>query len=211
MLQRTLSRYVAMTLTVGIVTLLANSLHPATASAFTWSNYRWWSAQADFTMTANIINRGWAIQTWNAIGNWNSTGTFYFNYNASTGNYIDYAPYYPCGNEGSYAVARRYPDWTGFYLGAFNITINSGCGIPFYDGTQGPYVPFNYLDLNTVLKHELGHGLGLCHSGYPWYQATMASQIPFGVALIIQQDDLNGANFMYHGGSTPPDAYYCRP
>lgn len=52
----------------------------------------------------------------------------------------------------------------GSYITQFDLIVNDYSGFAWYDGTQAPTLPSNYFDLKSVLRHELGHALGLCHS-----------------------------------------------
>ena len=71
--------------------------------------------------------------------------------------------------------------------------------------TGGLPVPAGMFDLETVHLHELGHGLGLSHSGVGG--AVMYPSVGAGQAKrVLHQDDVDGVTFIYPGGSPPPTA-----
>ena len=66
-------------------------------------------------------------------------------------------------------------------------------------------VPPGSFDLETVNLHELGHGLGLSHSGVGG--AVMYPSVGAGQAKrVLHQDDVDGVSFLYPGGSPAPTA-----
>ena len=71
--------------------------------------------------------------------------------------------------------------------------------------TGGLPVPAGMFDLETVNLHELGHGLGLSHSGTSG--AVMYPSVGAGQAKrVLHQDDMDGVSFIYPGGSPAPTA-----
>ena len=66
-------------------------------------------------------------------------------------------------------------------------------------------VPAGMFDLETVTLHELGHGVGLSHSGE--FGAVMYPSIGAGQAKrVLHQDDADGLASIYPGGSPAPTA-----
>ena len=66
-------------------------------------------------------------------------------------------------------------------------------------------VPAGMFDLETVTLHELGHGVGLGHSGTSG--AVMYPSVGAGQAKrVLHQDDIDGVSFIYPGGSPAPTA-----
>ena len=66
-------------------------------------------------------------------------------------------------------------------------------------------VPAGMFDLQTVTLHELGHGVGLSHSGTPG--AVMYPSVGAGQAKrVLHQDDIDGVSSIYPEGSPAPTA-----
>ena len=64
-------------------------------------------------------------------------------------------------------------------------------------------VPFGQFDLDSVIVHELGHGLGLSHSNSS--AAVMYPSISAGAARrVLNQDDIDGVSFLYPGPALTP-------
>ena len=77
--------------------------------------------------------------------------------------------------------------------------------VTFVWHTGGLPVPQGTFDLETVNLHELGHGLGLSHSGT--FAAVMYPSVSGGVSKrVLHQDDIDGVSFIYPGGSPAPTA-----
>jgi hypothetical protein len=85
----------------------------------------------------------------------------------------------------------------------FVVYINTYGGFAFYDGTQSPTLPSNYYDLRTLMRHEIGHGIGLCHTNYGTGY-LMSTQIAQGVAIGTDADATDGENHIYNGTSPGP-------
>jgi hypothetical protein len=73
-----------------------------------------------------------------------------------------------------------------------DIIFNSNINFDIYDGPQRPGGQF---DFRRTALHELGHALGLAHENTA--PAIMAPRI--GNLDRLQQDDINGVNFLYAG------------
>lgn len=92
---------------------------------------------------------------------------------------------------------------SGSTLTRITVKINVGCGYPFYEGTQAPTIPSNYYDLETIVRHELGHGIGFCHTDYGTSFLMSYATLSGSASVIgIGQDARDDAYFFYvNGGS----------
>ncbi len=82
----------------------------------------------------------------------------------------------------------------------FTIQVNNGCGTPWYDGTGQP--PSNYYDVRSVMRHELGHAIGLCHNNDQF--ELMNTFLQLGVSYGISAEDVTGVNWAYQPGYVGP-------
>jgi hypothetical protein len=73
-------------------------------------------------------------------------------------------------------------------------------GYPFYDGTQASSLPSNYYDLRSIPRHELGHVVGLCHSGGTTTR-LMYAVLTKGVVKPIDYDAATGDRWIYNRGA----------
>lgn len=131
----------------------------------------------------------------------NSGASFSFSKNSSSSNPIDANTTIdgPCGH--CVAATELYSNIFGYYT-QFNLQINLAPGYPFYDGTQAASIPSNYFDLRSVVRHELGHSLGLCHSSSN--TALMYISIPTGTTRGVDTDARNGSKYKYQSGYSGP-------
>ncbi len=83
--------------------------------------------------------------------------------------------------------------------------IFTGCGHAFYDGTQAPSLPSNYYDLRSIIRHELGHAIGLCHSVAT--SNLMHVSLLQGNIYNVDNDARDGVSYLYNSAYTgnPPE------
>lgn len=164
------------------------------AQAFTVYTRAFPAASTTYVMDSSFSSQGsgWNSTANGAAADWNGTGTFSFFYNASSPNHLRAEPIV-----GSAALAVTYPIYSGTYRTRFDILVNTGQGYAFYDGSQAPTLPPNYYDLQSILRHEFGHGLGLGHSAA---NGTLMFKggLPQGQIRQIDVDATNGAQYLYN-------------
>jgi hypothetical protein len=128
---------------------------------------------------------------------WNNTGGSHFDFHYDGATTIDYV-----ANDGTNALFGSPGNGNGVLAetwcqqsgGTFN-----GFDIRYYDGDvvwNGPGGGIGLTDIWAVSAHELGHGLGLGHSGDN--QATMYFAYFIGMRT-LDTDDLNGVRARYSG------------
>ncbi len=84
----------------------------------------------------------------------------------------------------------------------FTVKVNIGSGYAFYDGTQAPSLPPNYFDLASLMRHEFGHSLGLCHSNAAGL--LMFTNLAQGQVYPIDNDAADGDAFIYNPSYNGP-------
>ncbi len=177
-----------------------------TARAFTVNSGsptpKWTNPSAYYYFDSSFTHQGitWQNLFNSAINEWNT--------NAWLG-----AQFFPCSYAGSpsqcqpikgvdygqnstYGQTNVQIDW----LNSNRITgwvtnINTCSCVAWYTGTGTP--PSNQVSLWSVMKHEIGHSLGLCHSGST--TALMYKYTPSGRTLYVGSDATNGDYYLYYG------------
>lgn len=81
----------------------------------------------------------------------------------------------------------------------FTLKVNTCC-YTFYDGSQGPTLPNNMYHLRSLLRHEFGHALGLCHSSTDGF--LMDETLPPGIVRNVDTDAINGSKYYYDSSYT---------
>lgn len=172
-----------------VLTIYSGSI----AQAYTVFTRVWPASNTSYTKDTNFINRGsgWGPTADNAAADWNTTGQFTFSYNGSSTNHIKAQAI-----AGSTSLAITYDYWSGLYRNRYDIVVNTGPGYGFWDGINPPYFPANWYDLRSVLRHEMGHALGLYHTVAAG--TLMYYQIPAGATRLVDTDATNGAKYLYN-------------
>lgn len=127
---------------------------------------------------------------------WTYSGAFGFSSSSSSSNHIQVAD---IADDSSCSGCLALTSVWGNPIYQFRIEVNIGSGYAFYDGTQAPSLPSNFYDLRSIMRHELGHAQGLCHSSnssYLMYRAFGTGQIK-----LVDTDAINGrfGNPIPHG------------
>ncbi len=202
-------------LLIGIFTLLNSNAYAFQESPFKWPSAAT-SMQGHFTTSDPDTPTGanWDGALSQAGSRWNSAG-FTFNVSSLGNEVVD-----PCAIGGNQAVFH--PNFCGSAFGAStlavtftsffaavppatvgtavesNIIFNSGKSWGVYSGTSG-----TGFDFRRVAVHEMGHALGLDHSGV--FPAIMLPNI--GGTEIPQADDIAGVAAIYGlvVANTPPN------
>ncbi len=179
----------------------------ASAQAYTVWGPKWPNANATYVIDSSYSNQGpgWDDRATYAVADWNgvTSSPFVFGQMSTSDNHIRALN---IANECNDCLAwtRR---WNSFWdpneFIQFIVEVNIGSGYAFYDGTQAPSIPSNYYDLETVMRHELGHALGLCHSGGSGL--LMSPTLPQGVVRPIDNDAANGDAYIYNPDYAGPD------
>lgn len=192
-------------------TILTVGIGGGTAHAYTVWGPKWPGGNPGYGYDTSFSNQGpgWASRLGDAVAEWNaislSNNAFWFRYDNASNNRVQAAnlstdsacrpnPAAPA----CLGLARRWKSLFGNDFTKFEIVVNTGSGYAFYDGTQAPSLPRNYYDLRSLMRHELGHGLGLCHSANS--AAVMEGSQPTGVDEQIVADDRNGLRYLYWPG-----------
>ncbi|MFN8489281.1 MAG: matrixin family metalloprotease [Caldilineaceae bacterium] len=169
--------------------------------AYTVDTRVWPSSGTTYTKDAEFLNQGagWGAVADNAVADWNGTGTFVFSGSSSSANHFQ-AHSQNC-NEVANTYSVTLPGQ--LYVDHFLIVVNVGppCNLKFYDGTGTPTIPPGYFDLRSILRHELGHALGLKHT-YASGHLMTAGGIPVETVVQIDTDATNGAQYLYNPNYT---------
>lgn len=177
--------------------------------AFYVTGAKWDSPATSFYPDSNFTsqNGGWNNSAFGAAADWNYAGAFQFAYTGSQSNIIS-AGNLGCGDNHALAGTSGPPPSPG-PIPYFTIVMNVYCGDAYYDGTQTPTIPSNYYDLGTVLRHEMGHAIGICHQPDDG-NALMYNYVFPGVIKGIDGDASNADNYLYQAGySGPPPEVGC--
>jgi hypothetical protein len=166
----------------------------ASAHAFTVWGPKWPNASATYKMESSYTSQGsgWADSGTAAVASWNSitNAPFWFGSDPGSINSFTAGSSQPCSN-----IAGTFRNNSGNNATQFTVEVNINCGFGFYDGTNAPSLPPNWYDLRSVMRHELGHALGLnhsCTSGLLMYGGMSP-----GVVYNIDQDAINGDRYLY--------------
>jgi|GEM_PF-1562150 len=186
------------------------------ALAFTLSGGRWFQSQTTYVVDQDFANQGtgWTTSVQDATGNllgWkvniisiNHT-LFDFNLDSNSSNHIRTATSAECSNPCIMNTLTS-TNILGYFLN-YTMRINVIQGNAYYDGTQTPTIPSNYYDLDSMLRHEFGHVLGLCHTGTAY--TLMSAGLSPGEIRYVDGDAIQGARRIYWSGTTPPEAPSC--
>ncbi len=177
----------------------------SSAKAFTLlpGNPKWPNAQACYIVDAGTMSSTEANLVSTALQNWNGAGgtSWLFFFGSSCGNHIKKAALSSsdCSNG---VLARTSQSYSGSTMLGYTVTINNNCGTAWYEG-QFSYIPSNYMDFTSVARHELGHGIGLCHSGVNG--RLMYRLLSTGTAYGIDTDARNALAYLYGSTSANPE------
>lgn len=176
----------------------------ATTSAYTLSGKRWKNPDAAFIFLNSYLSQGagWKDRALEAMGNY--TAHTPFTYWEGTTSLNDVSAL-DLSSQCSSCLARTFYSYNpaNNELAEADIQVNTGSGYAFYDGTQGSSIPPNYYDLASVMRHELGHGLGLCHSGTE--HLVMYAYLDNGHVHPFDNDVDNGTTRIYDPSYSGPD------
>lgn len=197
-----------------IVTVLFGTVSLGTTYAYTVWGPKWPGGNPSYGADSSFSNSGfgWASRLGDAVAEWNAVSStnnwaFWFRADNGSGNRVQSANLQNdsrCRPDPSkpacLAITVKQKALFSNDYTKFTLIVNTGSGYPYYDGTQTTYLPGNYYDLRTLLRHELGHALGLCHSANS--SAVMALGQTPGTERPLQADDRNGLRYLYWPGYT---------
>lgn len=169
------------------------------AQAYTLRGVTWSPANASYVRDTSFNNfgNGWINSMDTAVSDWNSffQAPFYFWYSSGSGNHVQ-AGNLGCGSGHNLGQANLAWNTSTNYFTSFTLIVNVACGDPYYDGTQASSIPSNYYDLKSILRHELGHALGLCHSS-TYTSLLMYPSRQVGIYYPVDSDAINGDQDIY--------------
>lgn len=200
--RRTKSKLVL--LTIALAGVLGLSIP---AQAFTVRGWKFPNESSNYFQESSYTGSGsgWASSGHTAFADWQNVAGFVFGSLFSSPNRVQAGP--DCG---STCLAKTTISANGTTITKFVTVINKSRGFAFYDGTQSPTIPSNYYDLKTVMRHEIGHGIGICHtnvgSGY-----LMSTNILKGTVIGVNGDATAAENHIYNGSTTPGPTGSCIP
>lgn len=164
---------------------------------------KWANANPGYIIDSSYSSQGpgWTNVANNSANDWNTLtqSALRFFYNGGAGNNHITAGGLSCSGG---ILAGTVNTYSGNTITNFTIEVNIGCGYPFYDGTQAPTLPPNYYNLQSVVEHEMGHGIGLCHSAKSG--VLMSPGLSPGVNQTRKKDDNQGNRFLYQAGYSGP-------
>lgn len=172
--------------------------------AYTLWGPKWPNANPRYVFDDSFKNQnaGWHNTGEAAVNNWNNIGDTPFRFTAVGGegeNHIGAGFLISgCANLAETSRIAPFGNFTNF-----TVVVNVQCDFPFYDGTQAPQIPSNYYSLRTLVLHELGHGMGLCHTLKP---KPVMGFVPVGSIKLLAKDDKQGNRKIYnpnYGGIGP--------
>lgn len=172
--------------------------------AFTVSGHKWANSSTYYYLDSTYTNQnsGWSGSANTAYTNWNSADAYFKYYLGNPSEKIIVT-----AGSGSCAggnLANTQPSYAAFTGNIVNVNLKVvvTCGWPFFDGTQnGGVLPANYYDLKSVLRHEIGHAQGLCHSN----PGANLMYYAYGKAEVknVDTDAVHGSAYIYSGLYSP--------
>lgn len=185
-----------------IVMLLVTLIVPQYTRAFSPNAYTWSSPNLTYTIDSSFSSLGSSYVTAlnDAISDWNSSSTLVsFTQNSSSANHIAAAN---LGSTGGFAQTNTpYPSGTNFRFTQFALTVNTYFLGTYYVGSRSSTILPNLADLRSILRHELGHAAGLCHT---WDNSStlMWPNTNVGEVKNVDQDARDGVNYIYNPSGT---------
>jgi len=212
--------FLALALLVGTsASLWAYTVNPNATTPYRWgfgANVEVWYYSAH---TFWNQGKGWDSTLDSAASTWNATASTAFSFRRDPSGQLFKAEcqagmdnYWfndPVGEKDGVTLA-----WTRKQLNSKNEYIDAevvfstctisggpydGRRLPFYDGTQAASLPSNYYDLKSILLHEQGHVIGLCHTAKS--SRAMYYSINFGDSQGLTYNDQAGKRYIYDRAS----------
>ena len=150
-------------------------------------------------------NSGWVPSLRDAIAQWNEQSKYYnwffwWRYDTNNPQYVVTISYQNCGAD-CLASTERFPGNPPDTLANAVTSVAVGNGQGYWDGVNPPSFPANWYDLRSLLRHEIGHAEGDCHSGISGN--LMYPTIPLYTIKTIQSNDFAGIRYLYYPQSNP--------
>jgi hypothetical protein len=197
-------------LVVVVAIAAAGMLSSSRPAAYSLATSKWSSTQvpiyinpqnADMSAAAAEAAVLWSINEWNT----HSGTTFQWQYNGqtnqtSTGNDGKNIVVFRNSTDGGGALASTYTWWSGSYSRVDSDIVIWDGSYQFFTGTSGCSGAGAYVE--DIATHELGHALGLNHSGVA--DATMFSGYSYCSQdqRTLAADDIAGAQALYPRSTT---------
>lgn len=158
------------------------------------ASWRIFSSFAGFGPEASQRARE-AISDWNGVSGW-------FDFDPETSSSSNG---FMAGSLGAGTLAVEHWAKNGTTYTYWDVTVNTDIA-NWWAGAGDP--PQDRYDMKTVLRHELGHAAGLCHSQGS-SALLMWFQIGQGERKSVDWDAQNGFRFLYDNGGTEPESQNC--
>lgn len=173
-----------------VVSVLFCLIIPTSVLAYSYSDYKWFQTPGTIrTVDIDPIGRNTAeeLAIRNAMSSWSNAGAkFYYVDTTTSGN--DFGYYYDSGSA-ALAYNQIEVNWLGYITRTY-VRVN----------TYHPWATngdANSYDFESMVAHELGHGLRLNHSTYT--ETTMYYTMSRGETKkrSLETDDKNGIKYIY--------------
>lgn len=169
---------------------------------------KWGYSNLNYRYDSSFTILSWQLSGDVAASNWTQRGTpvnFSLDQASDISIFAEDLGYHPY-NPFTLGATDIYYIPGGHIVGS-RIAMNNNGSVCMYNGS-GP-VPSNCYDLKSVMRHEFGHSIGLCHTDTAG--STMHPTYNIGDSRPVDDDAANGASWLYNDFYTGPgpEVDYC--